>query len=132
QDGLVTNLQYFTRGGVIGAGSPILDIVPVDDELLVEAMIRPTDIDAVRIGLPAQIRLTAYKQRTTPVIEGTVVHVSADQLIDERTGDSYFDARVELDPDSLASVNRVELYPGMPAEVIIVTGERRAIDYFLS
>jgi HlyD family secretion protein len=132
QDGLITDIKYFTPGGVIAAGSPILDIVPLDDNMIVEAHVNPNDIDVVRLGLPAFVRLTAYKQRRVPPIEGTVIYVSADKLIDQRNGDPYFIARVRLLPQSLAALKHVELYPGMPAEVMMVTGERRALDYFVA
>ncbi len=131
QAGLVTDLRFFTPGGVIGPGQPILDIVPFDDELVVEAMVSPSDIDSVRPGQRTDTRLTAYASRIVPTVEGTLVHVSADLLTDERTGQSYYSARVRLSPEALAEIDRVRLYPGMPAEVLIVTGERRAIDFFL-
>ena len=132
QDGLITDLKYYTTGGVITPGSPILDIVPLDDNLIVEVHVNPTDIDVVRLGLPAFVRLTAYKQHRVPAIEGTVTYVSADKLIDQRNGDPYFIARVRLLPQSLGALKHVELYPGMPAEVMVVTGERRAIDYVVA
>jgi HlyD family secretion protein len=132
QDGLITDLKFFTTGGVIAPGAPILDIVPLDDNLIVEAHVSPGDIDVVRVGLPAFVRLTAYKQHRVPPIAGTVIYVSADKLVDQRNGEPYFTARVRLSPQSLAELKRVELYPGMPAEVMMVTGERRAIDYFVA
>lgn len=132
QDGLVVNLQVHTPGGVILAGMPLMDIVPLNDDLIIEAMVDPADIDVVRVGLPAHVRLTAYKQRQVPMVDGEVIHVSADKITDERTGKPYFLARVRLAPDALEGLARVELYPGMPAEVVMVTGERRAIDYFIS
>lgn len=132
QDGLVVDLRYFTPGGVITPGAPIMDIVPLDDNLIVEARVNPTDIDVVRAGLPAFVRLTAYKQRRVPPIAGTVIYVAADKMVDQRNGDPYFIARVRLAAASLAELKHVELYPGMPAEVMVVTGERRALDYFVA
>jgi len=132
QDGIVVDLKFYTPGGVIGPGQPILDIVPLNDDLVIEARVSPNDIDSVRVGQPAHVRLTAYKQREVPVIDGVLTHVSADQLIDERSGEPYFAARVTLENESLQSLDRVTLYPGMPAEVMIVTGSRVALDYFLS
>ena len=76
--------------------------------------------------------LTAYKQRKVPIIDGHVTYVAADQVTDQRTGQSYFTARVKLDEDSLKSLHHVEMIPGMPAEVIMINAKRRAIDYFLS
>lgn len=132
QAGKVTDLQIFTVGEVVASGEPLMDIVPSGDELMVEAMLDPRDIDSVRPGLFTQVRLTAYRQRITPTVTGQVRHVSADMLTDDRTGDAYFLARIALDPGSDPQVDFVELYPGMPAEVVIVTGTRKAIDYFIS
>jgi len=130
--GKVVALKVFTVGGVIGAGEPILDLVPEDDELIVAARINPTDIDVVRVGQAASVTLSAYKQKKVPPISGQVIHVSADHLADKRTGEPYFEARIRLDAASLGANPGVELYPGMPTETAIATGERRAIDYFLS
>jgi HlyD family secretion protein len=132
QDGKVTDIRFYTPGGVIGPGMPILDIVPVADNLVVEASVNPADVDSVRVGQVANVRLSAYKQRKVPLIDGHLIYMSADQIIDQRTGQPYFTARVKLDEDSLKSLHHVELSPGMPAEVIIVNAPRRAIDYFLS
>ena len=82
----------------------------------------------MRIGQVANVRLSAYKQRKVPIIDGHVTYVAADQVTDERTGQSYFTARVKLDEESLKSLHHVEMIPGMPAEVIMVNAKRRAID----
>lgn len=132
QDGVVTDIRLVTLGGVIGPGQPLMDIVPVDDELIVETKVDPKDIDSVRTGLPARVRLTSYSRALAPTVEGTIIYVAADMGTDQRTGNPFFTARVRLSRDSLAEWPEVRLYPGMPAEVFIVTGERRAIDYFLS
>lgn len=132
QDGKVVDLKFFTVGGVVPPGSPIMDIVPQADELIVEVKVSPQDIDVVRAGLPAEIRLSAYRNRIIPLVDGEVTTVSADRLTDQRTGEPYFSARVKLRKDSLQELRKVELYPGMPAEAYIVTGKRRAIDFFLS
>lgn len=132
QDGQVVDLKFFTPGGVVAPGAPIMDIVPQDDDLIVEARVSPMDIDVVRAGLPAEVRLTAFRQRIVPLVDGEVIYVSADKLQDQRTGEPYFSARVRLKKESLAAAGKLEPYPGMPAEVYIVTGKRRAIDYFLS
>jgi HlyD family type I secretion membrane fusion protein len=129
--GTVVNLRFFTPGGVIRPGDPILDIVPEDDRLVVEAQIRPLDIDVVRPGLAAQVRLTAFKQRTTPTLDGRVAYVSADRLVDPVSGTAYFIARVEIPADQLARLGEVALYPGMPAEVMVVVGRRTALGYLL-
>ncbi|HYH18758.1 MAG TPA: HlyD family type I secretion periplasmic adaptor subunit [Azospirillum sp.] len=132
QDGQVTGLKYFTPGGVVTPGSPILDIVPQDDALLIEVKVQPTDIDVVRVGLKAYVTLSAFKQRKVPSVEGEVVYVSADAVTDQISGASWFVARVRLAPRALDGLPNVVLSPGMPADASIVLGERRAIDYLLS
>lgn len=130
--GTVVGMRFRTRGGVIGAGEPILDIVPAEEDLLIEARVAPTDIDSVAAGQAAQVHLTAYRQRTMPRIEGRVRHVSADRIMDEGTGQPYFLARVEVDRQQLNAVAPdVQLVPGMPAEVLILTGERTALAYLM-
>lgn len=131
QDGTVTDIRLVTMGGVIGAGQPVMDIVPLDDELIVEARVMPQDSDSVRSGLKSQIRLTAYKRAIAPLVDGELTYISADMLQDPRTGDRYFLARSRLSRESLAQWPNVKLTPGMPAEVLIVTGERRAIEYLV-
>jgi multidrug efflux pump subunit AcrA (membrane-fusion protein) len=131
QDGSVMNLRVHTPGGVIPPGGTILDLVPVRDKLVLEVKIPPVDIDVVRPDLPATVRFVAYKQRTTPVVEGKVIRVSADAETEERTGASYFLATVEVDAAQLSRVPQVKLYPGMPVEVAIVTGRRTMLAFLL-
>ena len=128
--GTVVNLRVFTRGGVIGDGDALLDIVPAGEELVIEARVEPTDIDTVYPDLPAQVRLTAFSHLTTPTLSGTVLQVSADRLQDVRTGEPYYEARVVLDPAQPALAG-LKLQPGMPAEVMILTGKRTTMDYLL-
>ena len=131
QDGVVVDVRVVTPGGIIAPGEAIMDIVPVNDELIVESRVDPADIDVVRAGLPAQVQLSAYKTSTSPLIEGVVQYVSADMLTDQRTGNAYFLARIQLSPENLADHKDIQPTPGMPATVMIVTGTRRALDYFL-
>ena len=129
QAGTVMGLEVHTLGGVIRAGAPILDIVPKDDKMIVEARVRPEDIDQVHKGLPAEVRFTSFNSRSTPVFPGTVSRVSADRFTDPNrgaAGAAYYVAQVEIDPKH---VSNLKLQPGMPAEVHIVTGERTALDY---
>ncbi|HSP24789.1 MAG TPA: HlyD family type I secretion periplasmic adaptor subunit [Saliniramus sp.] len=132
-EGIVVKLRYHTSGGVIEAGKNIMEIVPQDEKLIIEARVRPQDIDGVKRGQKAMIRLTALNQRVTPMVEGRVIYVSADALPDERfsermQGDLYV-ARVELDPSSTDSIKDFQPTPGMPAEVYIETLERTFFQY---
>ncbi|MEZ5775710.1 MAG: HlyD family type I secretion periplasmic adaptor subunit [Hyphomicrobiaceae bacterium] len=131
--GRIVELRYKTEGGVVAPGAPIMDIVPEEEVLLIDARIAPADIDVIHAGLAAQVQLTAYSSRTTPRVTGTVRSISADRLVDERTGQAYFLARIEVDRADLARIgetgHQVELKPGMAAEVLIVTGERTLVQY---
>lgn len=128
--GVVVQMRLHTVGGVIGRGDPILDIVPRDDDLVIDARISPNDIDVVRKGQAVQIVLSAYNQRTLPRLEGQVRDVSADRLVDPQTQATYYKVRVEVDRKALAAIGHgIELSPGMPAEVMVMTGQRTAFDY---
>lgn len=129
-DGKVVGLQVHTPGGVIGPGEVLMTVVPQDDVLMVEARLDPNDIDVVHQGLDAQVRLTPYSARHVPPVEGHVVWVSADRFTDEATGMSYYLARIRLEAVSDLAED-VTLYPGMPVEAMIVTGERTFLDYLL-
>jgi HlyD family secretion protein/epimerase transport system membrane fusion protein len=132
-DGTVVALRFRTPGGVIRPGEPVLEIVPDDEELLIDARLSPMDIDVVRAGLPARVVLPALQQRNLPRIEGRVRQVGADAIDDPLTGKRFFAVRIEIDPGQLAALEPpLELTPGMPAEVYITTGERTALDYLLS
>jgi HlyD family secretion protein len=104
--GTVTDIKFFTPGSSIGAGQPILDIVPKNDRMLVEANVRPEDIEHVHAGQPVNIRLTAYKQHKVPVLTGHLLYVSADRQQDPK-GEPFFLARAELDRDALANLKGV-------------------------
>jgi multidrug efflux pump subunit AcrA (membrane-fusion protein) len=130
-DGIVMNLRLHTIGGVVAPGGPILDLVPIQDTLVIEVRIQPSDIDVVRPDLPATLRFVAYKQRMTPTVDGRVTRVSPDALIDEKSGATFFLATVEADLDSLKRVPNVKPYPGMPVEVAIVTGQRTPLAFLM-
>jgi HlyD family secretion protein/epimerase transport system membrane fusion protein len=132
QAGVVMGLNVHTEEGVIAPGQRLLDIVPEDDTLVIEAQVAPNDIDVVYAGLPAQVRLTAFKQRNTPMLDAKLNRVSADSFTDERSGASYFLARVTIDAAELKKLDGRELYPGMGAEVMIKTGKRTTMDYILA
>ena len=128
--GTVVGLKVLTRGGVVRAGERLMELVPAGGRLVVEARIAPTDRDSIRPGLAAQVRLTALPHMRTPTLDGTLAQVSADRLVDPRSGVGYYEARVALDPGQAAPEGEA-LQPGMPAEVLIVTGRRTALDYLL-
>ncbi|EIM30501.1 type I secretion membrane fusion protein, HlyD family [Microvirga lotononidis] len=130
--GKVVNLRFKTEGGVVQRGEPIMDVVPSDDLLLIDARISPNDIDVVHTGLRAQVHLLAYSNRTTPRISGSVRSVSADRLVDESTRQPYYLARVEVDREQVKQIgSSIELVPGMPAEVLIVTGQQTLVQYLI-
>ena len=128
--GTVVGLGVFTRGAVVAPGQKLMDIVPAGDSLVIEARVAPIDIDSVAVGLPAQVRLTAFSLLTTAPLDGRVTRVSADAFTDERTGASWYEARIALDPGQ-PGLDGLELVPGMPAEVMIVTGSATPVEYLL-
>ena len=128
-NGMVLGLSAHTENGVIASGIPILDIVPQDAELIVEAQIAPADIDRVKIGLQTEIRFSAFKQSQTPKLEGKVIGLSPDIVTDEKKGSSYYLAKIDVTPESLKKLGSLQLIPGMPAEVLVNTGERTLFRY---
>jgi HlyD family type I secretion membrane fusion protein len=128
-DGEVVGLRVFSLGAVVGPRDVLMEIVPEEKRLIVEARIRPEDINHVRSGAAADVRLTAYKQRTTPLVEGTVTYVSGDRLVEAQTGVPYYVMHVDVPPERLGELR---LQAGMPAEVFVRTDERTAFDYLLA
>jgi HlyD family type I secretion membrane fusion protein len=131
QDGEVNGLRYTTIGGVVAPGAVVLDVTPSSDQLLVEGRLSPDDIDVVRPGLEARVRLTAYKSRRHFSLKGTVTLVSSDTFKDEKAGHSFYKIRVEIPESELHTVAPMTLVPGMLAQVEVVTGERTALRYIL-
>lgn len=129
--GIVLSLSIHTIGGVISPGEPLMEIVPADDPLVLAARILPQDIDKVVPGLPADVRFSAFSQRTTPLVKGKVKKISADLLTDPVTGQPYYRAIISISPEEMARLEGLELVPGMPAETFIATGERTAISYLV-
>ncbi|WPZ36936.1 HlyD family type I secretion periplasmic adaptor subunit [Thalassobaculum sp. OXR-137] len=129
--GKVYGLRFHTVGGVIGPAEPLLNIAPDDDELIVRAQLQPTDIDVVQIGAPATVRLTSYSQRTAKPIDGRVIDISPDVMQSAEGTQPYYEARVRLSEEMMRQ-NDVELVPGMPAMVIISTGDQTLLDYLIS
>ncbi len=129
--GVIKKLYITTRGGVVQPGQVLVDIVPLDDSLLVEASVPPRDIAFIRPGQPARVKITAYDYAVYGGLEGRVEHISADTLVDAR-GQSYYLIRVRTERNYLGSPDRpLAIIPGMTAEVDILTGQKTVLDYLL-
>lgn len=127
--GIVDKLQLTAIGDVVKPADTILEIVPDGDRLTVEAAIAPNDIDQVRAGQTARIRFTAFNNTASPEIRGKVTFVAADRTTRPETGQSFFEARIAVDPADLRRHPEIVLRPGMPAEVYIQTGSRSMLSY---
>jgi len=130
-DGMVIGMTVHTIGGVVRAATPLLDIVPSVSDLVVEAQVLPQDINRIAIGKLADIRFTAFNAATTPPIEGIVTSVSGDRLMNEKTGQPYYLARVSVTEAGAHKLGDRKLLAGMPADVLINTGERTMLQYLL-
>ncbi|KLV08846.1 secretion protein HlyD [Photobacterium aquae] len=129
--GTVVGMNVHSIGGVINPGDVIMEIVPESDALLVEALIKPEDIDVVHNGLAAKVRLSAYNVRRTPPVTGEVIYVAADRLQPQsRDQLAGYLVRVRLDHQEVARLQGIELYPGMPTEVFILLEEQTMWEYF--
>ena len=132
-DGTVVGFSLYTVGGIINPGSTILEIVPNNSKLLVIAQVQTTDIDKVKVGLVADIMFSAFNLKQVHVIQGKVIHVSADSFIDEVTGMPYYEAKIEVTKEGLKVLdeNNFTLVSGMPAQVMIKLGDRTALSYLV-
>jgi HlyD family secretion protein len=131
QDGVVHQLSVHTVGGVVAPGEQIMMVVPEVDKLVVEAKVAPQDIDQIFYGQATNLRFSAFNQKTTPEITGTVERISADVTVDQRTGASYYIVRVATSQEQIKRLGEFSLMPGMPVEAFITTGERSVLSYFL-
>jgi HlyD family type I secretion membrane fusion protein len=127
--GEIVGLRVFSPGSVVGPRDVLMEIVPAEQNLIVEARIRPEDINHVQKGSPAEVRLTAYKSRTTPLVNGAVSYVSGDRLVDADSHAAYYSVHIAVDK---ASLHELVMTAGMPAEVYIRTDSRTVIDYLLA
>ncbi|KXF76512.1 hemolysin D [Paramesorhizobium deserti] len=130
-DGIVVSSIHNATGGVVGAGEKLMEILPTAAVPVVDARLRPQDIDAVRAGQHARLRLSALNMRKTPQVDGTVMLVSADRLMDEATREPYYSARLKIADALPEGVTAGQIQPGMPVEVFISTGERTFFDYLV-
>ena len=134
--GMVLGLDVHTLGAVVRPGARLLDIVPQNEKLVVEAQLSPQDIDQVRIGQSAEVRFPSFKQRDLPRVDGRLISVSADRLVDDNDGRKvpYYLVRVDISPAGLQALTgaKLVLLPGMPAEVLVNTGERTMLQYLIA
>ena len=128
--GVVQNLKVAGSGAVVPPGGDLMELVPDEDRLIVEAHVNSRDIDRVHVGQPAELRFSAFSSRTTPVLAGEVEVVSADASTDQQTRQSYYTARVEVPPEQVARLPRA-LKAGMPVEVMLEGGSRTPLQYFV-
>ena len=131
QSGVVDRIAFTTLGSAIPAAQPILQIVPDRDQLLVEARVRPQDVDQVRIGQSARVVFSGLERQTTPDIAARVIFISPDLVQDTRTGQSYYRIKVQLDSKSMADAPQIVLKAGMPAEVFVQTGDRSILSFLV-
>ncbi len=130
-NGTIVGLQTHTIGAVIKPGDVLMNVVPKYENLIVEVKIRPVDIDVVYPGLQARVRISAFNQRTGPVLDGTVSQVSADALVDPTTQQAYYLAQIQINKSDLNALDKLhQLYPGMPVEAMIVTNKLTPWEYF--
>ncbi|WP_421994097.1 HlyD family type I secretion periplasmic adaptor subunit [Roseococcus sp.] len=122
--GTILNLRQFTAGAVLRAGDPAMDLVPAQDRLVAEVNIQPNDIDVVHVGLPAELRLPAFRQRLIPVLHGVVTFVAADVTSDPQTRANFFRAQIRVDDAQLAALPSITLVAGMPVEGHVQIGQR--------
>lgn len=132
-NGMIIDMQIHTVGGIVGAATPLMEIVPTTSDLVIEAEVATNDINRIAVGSTADIRFTAFNTNTTPVIEGTVISLSGDRLTNEQTGIPYYLARIRVSEDGAQKLEarQLRLLAGMPAEVLLKTGERTLLNYLL-
>jgi protease secretion system membrane fusion protein len=130
-DGTVVAMNIFTRGGVINPGFHMMDIVPSDDPLIIEGQVPVNLIDRVHKDLPVELIFSAFNQNKTPHIPGVVTQVSADRLVDEKTGMPYYKMRAAVTPEGKKILAHLQVRPGMPVEAFVKTGERTLMSYLL-
>jgi membrane fusion protein, type I secretion system len=129
--GEVVGLRVFSAGAVVGPRDVLMEIVPDEKRLIIEARIRPEDVNHVRHGSEADVRLTAYKQRTTPLVQGAVIYVSGDRLVDSQNGAPFYVVHIDVPAKELTQTG-LKLQAGMPAEVFIRTDDRSTFDYLFA
>ncbi|MEL6947943.1 MAG: HlyD family type I secretion periplasmic adaptor subunit, partial [Pseudomonadota bacterium] len=128
-DGVVVRIHKNTTGSVVRPGEDLLELLPTGGELIVEARLNPLDVDVVRVGQTASLRFSALNTRTTPEVPAVVRYVSADRLTDPKTNEPYYSARLEIAQNLPDAISREQIFPGMPVETYIETGDRTFFEY---
>lgn len=128
-DGTVVGIQIFTNGGVVSPGFTMMDIVPSEDMLIVTGQVPVHLIDKVHAGLPVDLIFSAFNQNKTPNIPGTVTQVSADRLVEERTGEPFYNLKAKVTPEGMQLLSEHQIRAGMPVEIFVKTGERSLMNY---
>ena len=132
-DGYVFSLTQFTVGGITAPGELLMDVVPADAPLIVSALIKPEDVDDVRVGMPARVRFTGLNQRWHSPLEARVMLVSADKIANEKTGLAFYRVDLRIDPKELMKLRKgTRITPGMPAQTMIVTGSKTVMGSLIS
>jgi protease secretion system membrane fusion protein len=132
-DGVVVGLAVFTRGGVVGPGFRMMDLVPTSDPLIVEGQLAVNLIDKVHPGLKVDLIFSAFNTNSTPHIPGVVTQVSADRSVDEKTGVPYYRMKTSVTPEGAKVIasRKLDIRSGMPVEMFVKTGERTMMSYLL-
>lgn len=132
-DGTVTGLAVFTNGGVVQPGFKMMEVVPTNDPMVVEGNLAVNLIDRVHPGLKTELNFSAFNRNETPHIEGEVIEVGADRLVEERNGNPYYKVRVRVTPEGQRKIaqHHLDVRPGMPVELFVNTGERTMMNYLL-
>ncbi|MEF2074825.1 HlyD family type I secretion periplasmic adaptor subunit [Consotaella aegiceratis] len=130
-DGIVVRSVYNSEGSVVRPGEVVMELLPTTDDLIVEARIRPQDIDAIKLDQDAEMMFTALNSRTAPRVEGKVFYISADHLVIPETEQAYYAVRLKIGDELPPGIEASQIYPGMPVEAFISTGERTFADYLI-
>lgn len=130
-DGTVVAMNVFTHGGVIAPGFRMMDIVPSDDPLIVDGQLPVHLIDKVHPNLRVELIFSAFNQNQTPHVPGIVTQVSADRLVDEKSGQPYYTLKAKVAPEGMKLISNLQIRPGMPVELFVNTGERTMMNYLI-
>jgi HlyD family secretion protein len=138
-DGIITGLRYHTEKGIVSAQSVIAEVVPLNDDLIIDAQVPTIEANHLHVGMPVKVQLNSYKQRLVPRLRGEVIYVSADRMMADNGGGAgrgrgdYFLIKIKIDPSEMKSLNsEVKLFPGMPVTVFVVRGTRTLLEYLVS